>query len=324
MVYLANLCHDCRSCFDACPYAPPHELAVDIPLLMSTVRERTYAHYASPRWIAERVDRRLSFALAFSGFAVVGVVGATSLANGLEAMFTPRTGPGAFYEVVPWLAMMLPFSALTISSIAVLLLAGARFWRDSGGTRAEFLTDLRNVPAAIWDVATLRNLRGGGPGCTYPEERPNQRRRLWHSLVFYGFISAFVSTTSAAVYQDILGILPPYGLLSLPVLFGTVGGLAMIAGCIGLLAQKSVADPARIAKPMRVMDIAFILSLLLVNFSGMLLLVLRETSAMGILLASHLGFIAALFLSLPYGKFAHSMYRFLALLRDRVEIRGEQ
>jgi citrate/tricarballylate utilization protein len=36
---------------------------------------------------------------------------------------------------------------------------------------------------------------------------------------------------------------------------------------------------------------------------------------MGVLLALHLGFVFALFITLPYGKFVHGLYRFAALVR---------
>ena len=42
MVYLANLCFDCRDCYYACQYAPPHEFAVNVPKLMSELRADTY------------------------------------------------------------------------------------------------------------------------------------------------------------------------------------------------------------------------------------------------------------------------------------------
>jgi citrate/tricarballylate utilization protein len=40
---------------------------------------------------------------------------------------------------------------------------------------------------------------------------------------------------------------------------------------------------------------------------------------MGILLAVHLGIVAGLFLTMPYGKFVHAIYRFAALLRNALE-----
>ena len=61
------------------------------------------------------------------------------------------------------------------------------------------------------------------------------------------------------------------------------------------------------------MDVAFTAMLLLTSGSGLLLLVLRETAAMGWLLVVHLGFVMALFLTLPYGKFVHGVYRSAAL-----------
>ena len=42
---------------------------------------------------------------------------------------------------------------------------------------------------------------------------------------------------------------------------------------------------------------------------------------MGMLLAVHLGVVLALFLSLPYGKFVHGLYRFLALVQYAAERR---
>jgi citrate/tricarballylate utilization protein len=69
------------------------------------------------------------------------------------------------------------------------------------------------------------------------------------------------------------------------------------------------------------MDIGFIALLFLTGLTGLLLLALRETAAMGVLLAVHLGFVLALFLTLPYGKFVHALYRFAALIRFHIERR---
>jgi citrate/tricarballylate utilization protein len=69
------------------------------------------------------------------------------------------------------------------------------------------------------------------------------------------------------------------------------------------------------------LDVAFLLLLLLTSGSGLLLLALRESSAMGTLLVIHLGIVAGLFITLPYGKFAHVVYRYAALVRYAIEER---
>jgi citrate/tricarballylate utilization protein len=51
------------------------------------------------------------------------------------------------------------------------------------------------------------------------------------------------------------------------------------------------------------------------------LLFLRGTPWMVVLLAIHLGAVLALFLLLPYGKFVHGIYRYLALARYALERR---
>jgi citrate/tricarballylate utilization protein len=63
------------------------------------------------------------------------------------------------------------------------------------------------------------------------------------------------------------------------------------------------------------MDLAFITMLFLTGASGLALLLFRTTQAMGPLLAVHLGIVFALFLTMPYGKFVHGVFRFAALVR---------
>ncbi|MDB5898741.1 MAG: putative citrate utilization protein, partial [Ramlibacter sp.] len=65
----------------------------------------------------------------------------------------------------------------------------------------------------------------------------------------------------------------------------------------------------------------FIVLLFATSVTGVALLMLRDTGAMGLLLAVHLGTVMALFLTLPYGKFAHAVYRTAALLKWAIERR---
>jgi citrate/tricarballylate utilization protein len=106
------------------------------------------------------------------------------------------------------------------------------------------------------------------------------------------------------------------------VLLGTLGGLLMILGCVGLMRVKLITDPAPVSRRVLGADWALLTLLLAAALTGLLLLALRDTQAMGVLLALHLGVILALFLLLPYGKFVHGVYRGAALLKAAVERGG--
>lgn len=70
---------------------------------------------------------------------------------------------------------------------------------------------------------------------------------------------------------------------------------------------------------MRAADAAFLGLLFLVAATGLALLAWRATAAMGLLLTVHLGAVLAFFVLLPYSKFVHAGYRFLALLIEAME-----
>jgi citrate/tricarballylate utilization protein len=100
---------------------------------------------------------------------------------------------------------------------------------------------------------------------------------------------------------------------------GTLGGIGLLIGPVGLLAERWKRDPVLVDEARYGMDIAFIVMLFLTSLTGMALLILRETAAMGPLLALHLGVVFSLFVTMPYGKFVHGIYRFAALVRYAME-----
>lgn len=321
LTYLANLCHDCRDCYDACMFAPPHEFAINIPQLLAEARVATYERYSRPRIFARLFRAGTAGTLAVVLVALSIVLAAVLATSGRAGLFAPHTGPGAFYRVLPFLGMVVPALTITLYGVLVVVAGMLEFTRDIRG--APSALDWRALGTATVQALTLRYLKGGGAGCYYPRERGSSARRVLHGFVFWGFIGAFVSTVAAAVMQDVLGILPPFAWLSAPVLLGSVGGLLLVAGCTGLIVLKSHSDAAPAYAPMTAMDYAFLLLLDAVAITGMLTLFLRGTSALGASLTLHLGLLAGLYLTAPYGKFVHFVYRYLALVKRAAEEAAE-
>ena len=319
--YLANLCHSCGACLADCQFAPPHEFDVNVPQTLAKVRADSYAAYAWPAFIRPAFERNGLTISAVTALAVAAFVAGFVGWNDPTVLFGAHTGPGAFYRLMPHNAMAMLFIGVTLFAVLAAFMSLRAFWQDIGETGAA-LTQPKSLWQAIKDASTLRYLDGGGVGCMNEDERPTDRRRLYHHLTFYGFMLCFGATTVATGYHYLLGMQAPYPWYDLPVLLGTVGGIGLIIGPIGLLHAKWRRDTELKDESRKGMDTAFIVMLLLTSFTGLLLLVLRGTPAMGLLLAAHLGVVFALFVTMPYGKFMHGPYRFLALVKYAKERRS--
>jgi citrate/tricarballylate utilization protein len=313
--YLANLCHNCGACYHACQYAPPHEFAVNVPEAMARVRLETYTHYAWPPALGALYRRNgLVLSLATAGGLALFLVLAIALTGSL--VHAPLAGN--FYAVFPHNLLVLMFGAAFGFAVLAMVMSVRRFWKDVTPGSASGAA----VSEATRDALRLKYLDGGhGDGCNESDDRFTLARRRFHHLTFYGFLLCFAATCVATFYHYVLGLHAPYALTSLPVILGTTGGIGLLVGPAGLMwlnvhRHPSHGDPAQ--KPM---DRGFIALLFLTSLTGLALLLWRDTGAMALLLAMHLGVVMALFLTLPYGKFTHWIYRCAALLKYAIERR---
>lgn len=313
--FLANLCHNCGACLHACQYAPPHEFAVNVPRAMAKVRVETYADYAWPGALGALYKcNGLTVALA----AASGLALFLSLVVLIQGRWASGSPGANFYAIFPHDTLALMFGAVFLFALIALGAGVRRFWRDqapgpaSGGAAAE----------AAHDALRLKYLDGGhGQGCNERDDAFTLARRRFHHLTFYGFLSCFAATSVATLYHYVFDWQAPYALISLPVVLGTLGGIGLVIGPAGLLWLNLRRHPLHGDARQKPMDRGFIALLLLVSISGLALLAWRESAAMGVLLAIHLGAVMALFATLPYGKFAHGVYRGAALLKWSIEKR---
>jgi len=325
--YLANLCHNCGSCLYACQYAPPHEFAVNVPQAMARLRVRTYQDYAWPRAFGRLYEKAgLTVALALSGGLALFLI----LAIAMNGRLIHEPLAGNFYAVFPHNFLAVLFGVVFGFAVLALTVGVTKFWREVSPTKDGNPADIKiaaqaRVPAvaeAMHDVTRLKYLGGGhGDGCNEDDDAFTLRRRRFHHLTLYGFLFCFAATCVATLYHYLGDWHAPYAFTSAPVILGTLGGIGLIVGPVGLLRLNLKRDALRADAGQNAMDRGFIMLLLLVSITGLALLLLRDTRFMALWLAIHLGTVMALFLTLPYGKFAHGIFRAAALLKFNIEKR---
>ena len=312
--YLANLCHNCGACLHACQYAPPHEFAVNVPQAMAKVRLETYTEYAWPPVLGALYKRNgltLSVALA-AGLALFLMLAA--------AMNRSLWGvpDGSFYAIFPHNLMVSLFAPIFLFAVLALGIGVRRFWRqqEAGPTSGSAVAETAH------DALRLKYLDGGhGDGCNNEDDAFTKSRRRFHHFTFYGFLLCFAATSVATLYHYFLGWPAPYGYTSLPKMLGVAGGVALIIGTTGLFWLNLRRHPQQQDSAQRPMDRGFIALLFLTAASGLLLMLVKQTAALPLALCVHLGSVMALFATLPYGKFAHGVYRSAALLKWAIERR---
>lgn len=317
--YLANLCHNCKGCYYACQYAPPHEFGINVAQSFAQLRQESYATHAWPAFLSKAFARNglvTSMAMA-GGIALVFLL--TFILQSPNAVFgnLPVQPADGFYLIIPKAVMTLTGLASGLFALLAMFMGLASYWKASG-PRGWTLKDFHQ---ALKDAASLRYLGGNGHGCNDKDGSFSTARRRLHHLMAYGFLLCFAATCVGAFEDLILGWSAPYPVMSLPVLLGLFGGFGIILGCTGLLWMKLQADQEPSARELLSADVGLLLLLLLIAASGLLLLGLRGTEAQGVALCVHLGLVLAFFLTMPYSKFVHGIYRFVALLRHAEEQR---
>ncbi|WPL15815.1 tricarballylate utilization protein B [Thiorhodovibrio winogradskyi] len=331
LAYLAHLCHACRNCLDACQYAPPHAFGVNVPRTLERLRWRNYADFAWPRALAALFRARVGarrpgvgptpFLLPLLPPALAMLL---PMLLGLwwlpwSRLMQGALAPGDFYRILPF-SVMVGLGLLTLGwALLSMGISLINFWRAISLGRPPARLTWSGLRAALWDIASLRHLDGGGPGCTDSHTPLAPMRRWLHQLLVLGFLLCLAATLVAAVWHHGLGRAAPYAAASLPVVLGLLGGLLMLPAGLGLWWLRRRTNPLTLAPEMQGGETSATLWLLAVVLSGLALLAGRATPAMGLLLLAHLGAVYGFFLLLPASKFVHAGYRLLAVSRLRLE-----
>lgn len=302
------LCHQCGACTTYCPRdAKPADV-------MAALRDYNIQHYAVPRFMGKaiRQPRYLPLLFAFPAALLLLVIASlghlTSLPAGtvVFSKFLPVHVVENFYDVAVGLAVL------------VAVLGGVRYWnairRVSSENGAAPSLGFRPTLAAIFKHAQFKKCRTGSVGT-----RPSYKSHLFatHAFIFYGFLGLVLTTASVGVGIYAFHYLTPWPLWHPVKILGNVSGLAVISACAVFLIRR-IKDGKKAGKSTYT-DWLFLSVLGLTVLTGFLS---EGTRLSGIAPLAywtyfvHLVFVFFLLVYLPYSKFAHLMYRFVAMLHS--------
>jgi quinone-modifying oxidoreductase, subunit QmoC len=306
------LCHQCNDCSERCPRdAKPGDV-------MQVLRGLAVEALATPPFLGKLVGKVKTTWPIVVGLPILFWALLAWIATGFNTV--PPEGRDFGYGVLaPTLlvdAIFVPAAAWVVFSC---FRSGTRFWKLLGSSGAPRQgTFLSNLLPAILEVFSHR--RFGSCGTAAP-------RKLGHLILFWGFAAAFATTLLAMGYEWVPKLIPALGLethLPIPLahpfkILGNISAVLLVVGIVMLIGGRMTGDNS--AGRTSAFDRFFLAIIGLVIASGVLAEVLRLGDAVTLGCAVyiiHLGTVLCMFLTVPYSKFAHILYRTLAMVHERM------
>ena len=293
------LCHQCNDCTTRCPRdAAPGDA-------MQAIRSLVIENLGAPAFMARLVARaRTTWPILLGAPIVFWALYVWAV----KGLVVPRT-PLVYGDLVPtWMiySVFLPAAAFAFVAAAV---GARRCWTAWGEAAPRSGGLLRGLGAVATDILVHRRFERCGAA------RP---RRSGHLLLVAGFVGALVTTTLLGVAMDVFGVKTPLPQGHLIKLLGNLSAVLLVVGLALLVANRARGDGAGRT---RAFDSFFLTLVTVVVLSGVGAelgrMYLPPPAALAFYLV-HLGTILSLFLTFPFSKFAHALYRTLAMAHERL------
>ncbi len=307
------LCYQCNDCSTRCPRgARPGDV-------LAVLRQEAVIHHAFPRFFGRWASRPHSIPLLL-GIPAALITAALFLRDPLQNALGISESLGtrisySYSSVLPhWLLNGL---FLLIAFVAVLCMTGGilRLWRAMRNTCGEngSVGPARGLLASL--AVSLKSVLAHDrfSKCT------QSRSRYWsHMAVFFGFLALTLVTlwVITAPYNPLIqgNFIYPFSFLNPWKLLANLGGAALVAGCLLMIWDRL--RNGEQAGASTFFDWALIAALIAAALTGFLTEILhyvRLEPHRHLAYFVHLVLVGALFLCLPYSKFAHIIYRTAAL-----------
>jgi len=311
------LCHRCNDCSLKCPRrARPGDV-------LAAVRQWAVRHYSAPKFLSRWVNdvKMQPVSMAFTA-ALLAL--ALMVRGPIEDALAFGEPHGFYAEFFPHWLLIGFFAFFTALAFFAALVGIARFWRAMkaadvlDGSPAPPIGLTRSIVLAAASVIAHDR---------FAKCSAQPSGRITHMTAFYGFLALFVVTIWATfdLYAfPHLGIesMYPFDLAHPMKVLANVGGVLLVFGCTKAIVDR-LRDPND-ALTSTAFDWMFICLLLGVGVTGFVVEILRfaidtESASAAVSVAYalyfvHLVLVFQLLVYLPYSKFAHIVYRTVAMV----------
>jgi quinone-modifying oxidoreductase subunit QmoC len=188
-------------------------------------------------------------------------------------------------------------------------ISGSRLWRLMGQGARRNGTFLSGLIGVAMDVATHKS---------FGECQAKPSRRTGHLLLFWGFAGAAITSGLLIVAIYIQKLDMPLSLWHPYKILGNLSAVLLVIGGVMLMVNRY--GSGRSIMRSSAFDNFFLGIVATVIVTGVITEVVRLAEmplAAFVIYTLHLGVVMTLFLTFPYSKFAHMVYRTLALVHQR-------
>ncbi len=295
-------CYQCGDCSVYCPRdAKPAEV-------MAAIRNYSFKSYAVPKFMGKALSSPKYLPLLFAVPVILFLI----ILKSIGALSSVPAGPIAFTRFDDYVDVIF----ITISVLAILAMAKGlvSFWKnmDQNNVHGEAYGKsgiYKSIWLAIEEVLTHRNFKK----CD-----ANNIRYTGHLGIFYGFVALFIVTAIVFIGDRVFHMPLPMHLTNPIKILANLGAIALIVGC--LIAFYNRFGRKDKAGESYYYDWLFLSVLFLIGLTGLLTEIIRLSGYAAAAYWTyfvHLTFVFFLIGYLPYSKFAHFIYRFIAIVYSK-------
>ncbi|MEE4359871.1 MAG: quinone-interacting membrane-bound oxidoreductase complex subunit QmoC [Desulfococcaceae bacterium] len=303
------LCHNCGDCSTLCPRgAKPGDV-------LAAVRSYAIQEYAQPKKLADMINnpKKLPVLMAIPVvlFLVIGLMAKLFGLHWLD--ITPNGDSIVHAKFIHSTLVDVVMIPTFFFSIGVFALGLRRFMADihkdaliCGKTDKEKIDPKGFVEALVKVIPTVLQHK------KFTECGENAERATSHMMVFFGFLGLFIVTNIFFVVMYGFGIHGPYSQLNPVKWLGNIAGVSLIIGAALMIKDRITKDDQVSAYK----DWFIVVLALALGLTGMLTQMTRIGGAACMsysIYLLHLICIWTFFISLPFSKFAHIIYRTVAM-----------